>query len=388
MRKFEILTIALLLVVTCNLVWAKPVATRQPKPTTKTAAKTKAKAKVKPAVQPLPRFVAGKGVWIPFLESFKNGDPHTIAAYVKSQGQNCIYPRYHAGIKRKIAKKTFDKLVRACHLYNIKVYAWGFVYKTNPVEQANLAIETLAMNADGYIWNAEQQFKGSGSGTAAIVLCSTVRSYVDKNRPKAILGYSTFCRVQNQQGIPFVVFDFYSDVAKPQVYWNWFRNWDEQSAALEMMNIWLKEQKKWKHTPRPIIPTLEASNGNCDMPYTPPKELKTVAKTFDGYYGMDFYAAHVMTTKHWQVAKSAPGSLDFQRKFNAKKAWADAFILKDAKVKEKAQKAAWDKVASDWKIAKAKREKEIKTLKHRKTKKVVHKSKTKKVKGHGRRHRR
>jgi hypothetical protein len=262
----------------------------------------------------------GKGVWTYRLAACESGDVQKIVAKAKWAGLDYILIKTHDGSQwvKYNSKEKVQKLVDALHTAGIKAYAWGYVYGRHPDDEADRAIEALDMGFDGYVFNAEIHMRNRYE--AAERQCVMVRNHVDSMCPDKILGYSTFCRVQNQKGIPFEVYDQYCDVAMPQVYFSWFAGWSGKNAPVRTMKIWQGEQAKWEHEAKPIIPTLEASSGAADMPATDPKELRQAAKGFQGYYGINFYSWDVATQSHWKEIRKAPGSLNYHRKHNAEKA--------------------------------------------------------------------
>ncbi len=272
--------------------------------------------------KPLPKFVIGKGIWINILNKCESGKIDRIVEKAKWAKLDYVIVKTHFGSEwaEYNGRNKTEKLVNALHAADIKAYAWGYVYGRFPQAEADRAIESLKMGFDGYVWNAEVHMRNRPG--AAETHCRIVREYVDEHCPSKILGYSTFGRPKNQAGIPFEVYDQYADVCMPQVYFSWFRGWSGRNAAVRTMNGWLAEQAKWDHPAKPIIPTLEASDGSSDMPATDPHDLRQAAQGFDGYFGINFYTWDVATKKHWEVIRNVPGGLAYQRRHNTKKAFA------------------------------------------------------------------
>lgn len=272
----------------------------------------------------LPKFVIGKGIWIYQTDSCESGDVSAMVKKAKWAGLDYVLVKTHDGSKwvKYNSRERIQEIVVKFHQAGIKVYSWGYVYGSHPEEEAKRAIEALDMGCDGYVFNAEVDMRNKT--LAAETQCSLVRSWIDIHDTKKIMGYSTFCRVQNQSGIPFEVYDKYCDVAMPQVYFNWFRGWTSAQAAVNTMVIWQSAQSSWSHKAKPIIPTIESSNGKSDMPETNPADLSAAAKGFKGYYGVNFYSWDVSNEALWKQIKAAPGSLKYQQQYNAEKAWAEA----------------------------------------------------------------
>lgn len=339
------------------------------KRTHKRAAHTKAKAKVKQAA--LPKFAIGKGVWIYQLPRTEKGNVKRIAKRAHDAGLDYILVKTHDGSRwqRGNSQKAVQALIKECHKVHVKFYAWGYVYGNNPVGEANRAIQALKMGADGYIFNAEVHFRHKYH--AAEVEASKVRRWVNRNAPSKILGYSTFCRINKQGGIPYETFDRYSDVAMPQLYWAEFRGWTEDNAAAKMCAIWGDGTTRWGREPKPIIPTLHAyrDTGNTDL--IPPKELAEVSKSLHGYLGINYYVWEKMGSSHWKVVAKAPGSVAYQKKHNQQAAWKEAVRVKhDAKVMAAKAKVAKAKA----KHAKALKAKAKKAKVHHVSKKATHKA--------------
>lgn len=275
----------------------------------------------------LPKFVIGKGMWIYQLRKCEGGDIQKILARAKWAGLDYVLIKTHDGSDWVTynPKERVADLIAALHRAGIKVYAWGYVYGRYPEAEGARAIEAMELGSDGYVFNCEVHMRNRAK--AAETMCSIVRQWVDASAPDRVLGYSTFCRIQNQAGIPFEVYDRHCDFAMPQVYFSWFSGWTARQAAARTMNIWLAEQAGWDHYPKPIIPTLECSSGAADMPATKPSDLEIAAEGFSGYFGLNFYSWDVSTQALWEKVKKAPGSLDYQRRVNQQKALQEAGLM-------------------------------------------------------------
>lgn len=265
----------------------------------------------------LPKFVWGKIVWVYQFSGAEHGDPVKIAKKAKHVGLDGILVKTNDGGKwyRGTPKKSFKKLLKECHKLGVRVYAWGYVYGNKPKVEAQRAIEAMKMGADGYVFNAESHFRNKPH--SAKILAGTVRNYVAKYAPKKVLGYSTFCRINKQGGIPYEIFDRYCNVAMPQLYWVEFRGWNEDNAAYRMMAIWNVCFNKWGRCPKPIAPTLHAYRATGNTALVPPEELKEIAKSLSCYVaGVNYYVWEKMGKAHWKVVAQAPGSLKYQRTHN------------------------------------------------------------------------
>jgi len=207
--------------------------------------------------------------------------------------------------------RQIERFINACHQAGIKVYAWGYVYGNAPEEEAQKAIDSLKLGADGYVWDVEAEF--AYKSEAAAILCEKVRRYVDTHCPEKILGYSTFSRVHRggevtwAEKLPLEVFDRHCDVAMPQVYWKDF-GVSPEKAVYQMCQAWLQMQESWSpgKEPAPIIPIGLAYRRDKGVKYTPPEEVSRFLEAAKGYYGVSFWKAELMAPEHWEALKNGP----------------------------------------------------------------------------------
>lgn len=136
-------------------------------------------------------------------------------------------------------------LVQAFKARNIDVWGWHYVYGMNPTQEASKAIERVkALELDGYVIDAEAEYKKPGRSLAARKFMADLR----KGLPKTPIALSSYRYPTYHPQLPWKDFLDKCDYSMPQVYWIKARNAGEQLTRC------VNEYQAL--TPyRPIIPT-------------------------------------------------------------------------------------------------------------------------------------
>jgi len=121
----------------------------------------------------------GVGMWLWVIDSCEGGDVEAIADKAVQYGISWVAPKAQQGtLWYSRNKDKIKPLTEALHAKGIAVYPWGWVYGRSPyapyaslaTAEGNMAFEvTTTLNAEGYIFNAEHDWKRSNLNMAAEV---------------------------------------------------------------------------------------------------------------------------------------------------------------------------------------------------------------------------
>ena len=113
----------------------------------------------------------GKGFFIWKIRSCENGDANAIASLAQAAQMSHILVKIADTIYSYNLDSGVDKippLVQSLRARNIQVWGWHYVKGDNPIGEANKAIERVhQLNLDGYVIDAEAEYKQPGKAEAA-----------------------------------------------------------------------------------------------------------------------------------------------------------------------------------------------------------------------------
>lgn len=239
----------------------------------------------------------GKGFFIWQIPRCENGIPSAIAARAVEAGLSHVLIKIADGSKW-IYNYDFDTnvdlvppVVYALREAGIKVWGWHYIWGEYPQGEAQLAIErTLSLGLDGYVIDAEAEFKKSGKTRAARRFAQTLRAGLP-NIPIALSSYR-FPRLH--PNFPFSEFLQICDYSMPQVY---FEHADNPEEQLERS----VEQYMALDPARPVIPTAPTYFTSGWRP-----SAKEVTRILQKAKDMDLTAANAWS---WDYT-NRPGSED------------------------------------------------------------------------------
>jgi len=197
----------------------------------------------------------GKGWYIWQIPRCEGGAPSAIAGRAAAAGLTHVL--------LKVAERTygfgFDKngqdlippVADALRARGIQVWGWQYIYGDNPAGEANIAIQRAAqLRLDGYVVDAEVEFKQPGKSGAARTYMNTLRAGL----PNTPIALSSFRYPSLHQQLPWGAFLEKCDYNMPQVYWEQSHNPDQQLARCvnEFSN------KSLVGFVRPVVPTGSA----------------------------------------------------------------------------------------------------------------------------------
>ncbi len=173
----------------------------------------------------------GKGYFLWQIPKCDGGDPARIAArsaaarlthvLIKiADGANWVYNYDPA---RKI--DFIPPVARALRDVGIQVWGWHYVRGDDPVGEARLAVQRMrALGLDGYVIDAEGEYKQSGKKAAAQRFMQELRAGL----PRLPIGLSSYRFPQLHPQLPYSTFLERCDFAMPQVYFEYSHDPEEQ----------------------------------------------------------------------------------------------------------------------------------------------------------------
>lgn len=191
----------------------------------------------------------GKGMMIWKIPDCEGGKASEIAKVAAS----CGYSHVLIKIANETRPYNTDSLgndlifpvADALRARGIEVWGWHYVYGYNPIGEAQIAIsQTKKFSLDGYVIDAESEYKLPGRTTAARTFMTELR----KGLPSTPVALSTYRWPSYHPTFPYAAFLEKCDLNMPQVYWMQAHNpdYDLKRSVTEFKAL----------SPyRPIVPT-------------------------------------------------------------------------------------------------------------------------------------
>jgi hypothetical protein len=194
--------------------------------------------------------LSGKGFFIWKVPSAENGNP----TYITNAAVNANLSHVLIKIADGIALSNYDTakkidyvapVVTALRAKGIQTWGWHYVYGDDPLREARLAAQRVSeLSLNGYVIDAEIQYKQPGKSTAAKSFMTELRRYL----PNTPVALSTYRYPSYHMEFPFNSFLEKCDLAMPQVYWEQAHNADAQLLRCI-------QEYRTLVLPRPVIPT-------------------------------------------------------------------------------------------------------------------------------------
>jgi hypothetical protein len=166
----------------------------------------------------------GKGFFTFIVPDTEGGDPAAIVAVARAAGLSHVMMKIADGVRPfglsgSGSDITFP-IVQALRTAGIAVWGWHYVYGDDPAGEAKIAVQRVqGLGLDGYIVDAEQEYKKAGKDAAARQFMSAVRGALSV--PIALSSY----RFPNYHPeLPWAAFLQKCDYHMPQVYWEQAHN--------------------------------------------------------------------------------------------------------------------------------------------------------------------
>lgn len=232
--------------------------------------------------------LTGKGFFIWKVQDCEGGNPAAIVSAAKAAGLSHVLIKIADGMNHSNVDKTngtdfVPPLVEALHTAGIQVWGWHYIYGTDPGGEAwNGGRRARALGLDGYVIDAEREFKAAGMDVAARRFVTDLRGYLG-TIPAALSSYRF---PSYQKEFPWSEFLQKSDLNMPQVYWEQAHN-----AGAQLTRSFREFQSI---TPtRPVMATGSAySNGSWSPTVTDITEFLKTAVSLNipavNFYSWDY----------------------------------------------------------------------------------------------------
>lgn len=236
--------------------------------------------------------LSGKGMYLWIINRVEGGDPNRIAELAQQAGMTHVLIKVaDRHYKYNVDSNGFDHVpgvVAALRARGVQPWGWQYIYGTNPAAEAQMAIQRVKQfNLDGFVVNAEKEFKVKGMDVPARQYMQTLRAGL----PNTPIGFSSYRYPTLHRPLPFEVFLEYSDINMPQVYWQLSYNPRQQLEKSlkehQALSVW-----------RPLVPTGTAYPEGTWAP-TPAQlnEFMQACKDF-GITGANYW--------EWYYARKTP----------------------------------------------------------------------------------
>jgi hypothetical protein len=195
----------------------------------------------------------GKGFFTFILPECEGGDPAAIVTAAQSAGLSHVLVKIADGVKAfGIDSSGTDftaPVVQALLAARIAVWGWHYVHGNNPADEAKIAIQrTQALGLNGYVVNAEAEYKQPGKEAAARQFMSAVRGTLT-----VPIAFSSYRFPNYHTEFPWSAFLEKCDYHMPKVFWEQAHN-----AGAQLCES--KRQCDALPNARPYIPTGAAYN--------------------------------------------------------------------------------------------------------------------------------
>ena len=170
--------------------------------------------------------LTGKGFFIWKIRDCEGGSPSAIAAAAKSAGLSHVLIKIadgtnHYNVDSSTGTDYVPPVVQALHAVGIQAWGWHYVYGGDPDAEAwNGGRRARQLGLDGYVIDAEVEFKAAGMAAAASRYVSDLRGYLG-SIPAALCSFRF---PSYHMEFPWSEFLTKSDFNMPQVYWEQSHN--------------------------------------------------------------------------------------------------------------------------------------------------------------------
>lgn len=160
--------------------------------------------------------IEGKGQFMWVLTRCQGGSPLAIAEEAQQAGLSHVLIKIAGGPYAFNHEADIEGIVLALHGLGIKVWGWQYIYGYQPRSEARMgATRTLAFDMDGFIVDAEREFRRPGMDVVA-------RQYMQELKSRLgdlPIGLSSYRFPYYQPNFPWEEFRQGCDFDMPQVYW-------------------------------------------------------------------------------------------------------------------------------------------------------------------------
>jgi hypothetical protein len=251
----------------------------------------------------------GKGDWIwqmPTTQSHLGvGSVQGVIDYEVSLGMRWITVK--CGDGNNIWTQFNSDLITRAHNAGLKIFGWAYAYGNNSGHygsgstgsaningEINVALNALALGADGFIIDAEIEYETNATRAAdATLYAATIKS----NYPTYFLAHAPFPYISSHPGFPYTQFGIYCDAVMPQDYWGAI-GISPQTMVVNMNTQWRNWQNSLTgastNAIKPLVPLAQSYapvTGAQITQFLYALQTNTPKATVAGYNGVSFWDA-------------------------------------------------------------------------------------------------
>ena len=254
----------------------------------------------------------GKGDWLwqlpTCISSLGFSTVQQLIDYEKNKGMQWITVK--CGNGASIWTQFDTNLIQRTHAAGMKIFGWAYMYGNDVPGEINMALNALALGADGFIIDAETEYETlANNSTAATTFCQAIKAAY----PNRFLAHAPFPIISSHSGFPYVAFGRYCDVVMPQAYW---ADIGGVNYAIPMVTRMNNEWRNWQNSLtgtntsaiKPIIPIGQAYNsvngtvtGQHISDFMNALKTNTPPATAGGYKGVSFWSCQSHSTDMWNA---------------------------------------------------------------------------------------
>lgn len=211
----------------------------------------------------------GKGWYIWQAKSCRGGDPDAIVAAALKADLEHVVLKIADGVWPYNISVNLALIASKLQAAGIQAWGWQYVYGQDPTGEANRAIDqVMSLKLNGFVIDAEAEFKRPSLAPAAEIYCGRLRTYLGNSFS---IGLSSYRFPKLHMDFPWESFRKYCTFDMPQVYWLFAHNPVEQllrsAAEFESFERQLPyiptgaawKQGSWSPTPQEIVDFLGAA---------------------------------------------------------------------------------------------------------------------------------
>jgi SH3-like domain-containing protein len=231
-------------------------------------------------------------IWI--MDRCAGGDPQAIAERAYQSGLKWVAIKIANGVLPYGKFAQNKAVVDALHAKGIDAWGWHYIYGASPTKEAEVAAQQVnLLGVDGYIINAEVEFKVAGMASAA-------RQYMDalKRLVQKPIGLTSFRFPSLHREFPWQEFIPRVDFNQPQVYWIKAHNAGYQLRKAYQESIGMRANL-------PVIPLGSAfTEWGWDPTGAEILEFRRTANDLglQGYGWWEWYHAETKNPLWWEAA--------------------------------------------------------------------------------------
>jgi hypothetical protein len=256
----------------------------------------------------------GKGDWVWTLSNARSntGTSTNLALfqYLKNKGMRWVIVKGADGTSSTYGGTQFNaQLVTDAHNAGLKIFAYQYVYGSNPTGEAAAAKAVIARsNPDGLVIDAEGEYERlANNATAATTYLTTIKSAY----PSLFLAHAPFPIVSYHSAFPYYTFGKYCDAVMPQDYWGAIKVTPTRMVQWQN-DEWNTLYNGWRGTGKadaikPLVPIGQGWNDSSTN-FTSGTDIQTFVSQLKsisnpaspgGYKGVSYWSVQHHTADMW-----------------------------------------------------------------------------------------